>query len=110
MHAVLVLTKHFRLGGALFVSIGQNVFTNKLLSGLTKYAPSVDPALVLKTGATSIQHAISAAELPGVTMAYNNALTTSFTVAAAMASLSMIGACFVEWKSMKGKKVEMVPA
>src|ERR1700733_3338185 len=43
------------LGGALFVSIGQNVFSNKLLENLAKYAPSIDPSVILKIGATSIQ-------------------------------------------------------
>ncbi|KAJ5032371.1 uncharacterized protein L3040_008976 [Drepanopeziza brunnea f. sp. 'multigermtubi'] len=95
------------LGGALFVSIGQNVFTNKLVQGLAKYAPSIDPKAVLQIGATSLQSELSAAELPGVKMAYNEALTKSFLVAAAMAAFSIIGSAAIEWKSVKGKKIEM---
>ena len=94
------------LGGALFVSISQNVFSNKLLQGLAKYAPSIDPNIILKTGATSIQQTIDKADLPGVTLAYNNALTQSFLVACIMASMSLLGSVTIEWKSVKGKKIE----
>jgi MFS family permease len=95
------------LGGALFVSIGQNVFTNKLVAGLKAYAPSINPSIVLNTGATSIQQTIEKDVLPGVTLAYNNALTHAFLVAAIMAAFTMIGSACIEWKSVKGKKMEM---
>jgi EmrB/QacA subfamily drug resistance transporter len=95
------------LGGALFVSVGQNVFTNKLITDLAKYAPSVDPKIVLSTGATSIQQTIAKADLPGVTLAYNNALTHAFLVAAIMAAFTFVGSAAIEWKSVKGKKIEV---
>jgi hypothetical protein len=98
------------LGGALFVSIGENVFTNKLSQGLAKYAPEIDPAIVLSTGATSIQSTIAKADLKGVTLAYNDALTETFLVAAIMAAFSLIGSVAIEWKSVKGKKVEVAAA
>jgi MFS family permease len=92
------------LGGALFVSIGQSVFTNKLNSGLKEYVPGLDPTVVLQTGATSIQKTIDKAYLPGVTLAYNNALTDAYLVATTMAALTIIGSLSIEWKSVKGKK------
>lgn len=92
------------LGGALFVSVGQNVFTNKLVSGLATYAPGLDSKIVLATGATSIQKTIEKQYLAGVTIAYNDALTLAFKVATAMSALSFIGAVVIEWKSVKGKK------
>lgn len=98
------------LGGALFVSIGQNVFTNKLALDLAKYVPTLDPKIVLMTGATSIQKTIAKEYLPGVTLAYNNALTHAFLVAAVMAAVTIVGALAIEWKSVKGKKVEMAAA
>ncbi|PBP24659.1 DHA14-like major facilitator [Diplocarpon rosae] len=98
------------LGGALFVSIGLNVFTNKLVESLGKYAPDVDPLIVLSIGATSLQKDLPADQLPGVKLAYNAALTQAFLVAAVMAALTVIGAAAVEWKSVKGKKIEMAAA
>jgi len=95
------------LGGALFVSVAQNVFSNKLTEGLAKYAPTVDPKLVLSVGATAIQHSIDKAVLPGVTMAYNSGLTQAYLVATIMACFTIIGSLSIEWKSVKGKKIEM---
>lgn len=98
------------LGGALFVSIGQNVFTNKLVEYVGEYVPGLNPLLVLATGATFIQTDIPKDMLPGVTLAYNDALTRTFLVFAAMAAASIIGSLFVEWKSVKSKKIEIAAA
>ena len=98
------------LGGALFISVGQNIFTNRLLSNLMSRVPNVDPGLVLKTGATSLAHTIDPKYLSGVLFAYNKALTQTYYVSVAMACLSMIGALGMEWKSVKGKKLEAVAA
>jgi predicted MFS family arabinose efflux permease len=95
------------LGGALFVSIAQNVFANKLVENIVAYVPAVSPELVLYTGATSIRSVIPPDLLPGVVLAYNNALDSTFLIFAAMAAASIIGAAAVEWKSVKGKKIEM---
>lgn len=98
------------LGGALFVSVGQNIFSNKLVEGLKEFAPQIDPSVVLNIGATSIQQNVDKADLPGVTLAYNNALTQTFLVAAVMAALTVVGSSTIEWKSVKGKKIEMAAA
>ncbi|THZ86681.1 MFS transporter [Aureobasidium pullulans] len=98
------------LGGALFISVGQNVFTNKLVSGLKAAVPDLDPAIVLSTGATELKSAIGEQYRDGVLQAYNDALTNSYYVAVALATLSIIGSAAVEWKSVKGKKIEMTAA
>jgi len=98
------------LGGALFISVGQNVFTNQLIKNLKTVVPDLNPAFVLTVGATELKHAIPERFLAGVLSAYNSTLTQTFYVSVATASLSIIGAAFVEWKSMKGKKIEMMAA
>ncbi|KAJ7152947.1 major facilitator superfamily domain-containing protein [Mycena filopes] len=95
------------LGGALFVSVGQNVFTNKLASGLASSVPGVNPAIVLSAGATSLRNAVDPQYLPAVLQVYNHALITAFQVSIAMACLSLVGALAMEWRSVKGKNVEM---
>lgn len=95
------------LGGALFVSVGQNVFTNKLISGLQEYAAGLDPRIVLSIGATSIQSVTPPQYRDGVTIAYNDALVRAFIVATALAAASLLGSLAMEWKSVKGKKIEM---
>ncbi|KAK5195755.1 hypothetical protein LTR99_002280 [Exophiala xenobiotica] len=91
-------------GGALFVSVAQNVFNNRLISELPTYAPGVDPEIVVHAGATSLATQIPPRFLEGVQFAYNIALTDTWYISVAMASLSIIGAIFVEWKSVKGMK------
>lgn len=92
------------LSCALFVSVGQTVFTNKLVQGLAKYVPNLDSSIVLSAGATSLESKIPQRYLLGVTLAYNDALASTFVVAACMGALSVIGSLSVEWKSVKGKK------
>ncbi|MDI1493351.1 MAG: MFS sugar transporter [Ramalina farinacea] len=101
------------LGGALFISVGQNVFTNRLLSNLASSVPDVSSSLVLETGATSLKGAIqrmNPGSVNGVLTAYNGALAQTYYVSVAMACLSAFGAAALEWKSVKGKKLETVAA
>jgi MFS family permease len=98
------------LGGALFISVAQNVFTNSLLKNVRAAVPGLDPAFVLGAGATELQRLIPAESLGAVQEAYNGALVNTFYVAVATSVLSVIGAVFFEWKSVKGKKIEMTAA
>ena len=101
------------LGGALFISIAQNLFTNSLVSNLKSKAPGFPSDIVLRTGATNLKDAVVRFDvdlLPGVLVAYNEALRQTFYTSLAIAALSLIGALVVEWKSVKGKKIEMAVA
>ncbi|KAL8720385.1 MAG: hypothetical protein Q9225_002737 [Loekoesia sp. 1 TL-2023] len=97
------------LGGALFISVGQNIFTNRLMKNLIVDAPSLPPELVLHTGATKLR-GLDPASLSGVLRAYNSAITQTFYVSLAMAAFSIVGSALIEWKSVKGKKMETVAA
>ncbi|EXJ53740.1 uncharacterized protein A1O5_12989 [Cladophialophora psammophila CBS 110553] len=91
-------------GGALFVSVAQNIFNNRLMSEIPKQAPGIAPAIILHVGATSLKDQIPKALLPGVQTAYNTSLTQTWYIAVAMTCLQILGAVFVEWKSVKGMK------
>jgi hypothetical protein len=93
------------LGGALSISIAQNIFSNGLKSNLPIDAPGVDPTLVINAGATHIRETVTAAQLPGVLLAYMSALAQSFVISIAVGGIATIFACFVEWKNVKGKKI-----
>jgi len=98
------------LGGALFISVAQNVQTNELLKQLKAVVPDLDPAVVLTTGATELKNVIPHQYLAGVLTAYNTAITNTFYVGVAMAVVSIFGAVAMEWKSVKGKTFEMAAA
>jgi hypothetical protein len=104
--SVLMFTQMF--GGALFISVAQNIFTNRLVSGLAQVVPDINPQIVLRTGATSLKDAIDPRHLSGVLFVYNRAITNTFYISVALASLSAIGALGMEWKSVKGKKMDVV--
>lgn len=97
------------LGGALFLSVGQNIFSNQLLKNLRTYVPDFDPFYVLKIGATNLK-AVPPQFYQGVLTAYNKTLTQVFYVSVATAALSIFGALALEWKSVKGKKVSAAAA
>ncbi len=96
------------LGGAIAISIAQNVFSNGLYKNLPLYAPTVPPKLVIHSGATYLRQVISAPDLPGVLNAYMAALTDAYVIPITVGGIATVCACFVEWKSVKGKNI--IPA
>ncbi|KAL8942384.1 MAG: hypothetical protein Q9216_001704 [Gyalolechia sp. 2 TL-2023] len=98
------------LGGALFISVAQNIFTNRLIKNLIVDVPFLNPEIVLHSGATNLRQAVDPASLAGVLRAYNSAITQTFYVSLAMAALSILGSALIEWKSVKGKQLETVAA
>lgn len=97
-------------GAAVFVSVGQSVLTNRLVSYISRVVPGVDAAAVASTGATNLQRAIPPEYLPGVVQVYNHALTQIFELVLVMACLTSIGSLAMEWRSVKGKPMSAAGA
>ena len=98
------------LGGALFISVAQNIFSNKLVEGVTQI-PGVDPAMVIQTGATQLKDLFHDPSVVNqVLVAYNAALVKVYQIALIMGCLAILGAFGMEWKSVKGKKIEPAAA
>ncbi|RMY87985.1 hypothetical protein D0861_05081 [Hortaea werneckii] len=93
-----------QLGGAIFVSVGQNVLDSELVSGILRRVPDLSPERILNTGATELRQIVPAHDLDGVLVAYNSALRQVFVVATAMACLAALGAFSLEWRSVKAKE------
>lgn len=91
------------LGGAVFVSVAQNVFANSLVEGLAG-VPGLDPAMIVNTGATMLRKVVAPQNLGIVVSAYNVALTKAYNVALALACASAIGSFATEWRSVKGRQ------
>ena len=91
------------LGGAVFVSIAQTIFTTSLVSGLNDVS-GLDPINVVNSGATEIRNLVPSKDLGVVLLAYNGALTNAYKAALATACFSAVGAFTMEWRSVKGKK------
>lgn len=95
------------LGGALAISVAQNIFSNALRTEIPKYAPNVDPQTIIAAGATYIRKVTPPEALPGVLEAYNSALTQAYILSIATAGIAFCCSFLFEWKSVKGKKLEM---
>lgn len=65
-------------GGALFNCVAKTIMTSSLPSALAKYAPDVDPRVFANIGITETHEVVSAAQLPGVFLAYNKAIINVF--------------------------------
>ena len=90
------------LGGAVFLSVAQNVLNNQLLGRLSG-VPGFTPEFFRTAGATSLTDlppAIKAVVLP----AYNEALREVFRVGLILSCLTLLGALAMEWRSVKSKK------
>lgn len=98
------------LGGAIFISVGQNIFTNQLLKHLSASVPELSSASILSMGVTELMGSVPEEFLVGVLTAYNQALIETFYVAVAASAFSIVGSAVVEWKSMKGKDIQVAAA
>ncbi|KAI8628946.1 major facilitator superfamily transporter [Xylariaceae sp. FL1651] len=100
--AAMVLSAQM-FGGALFVGVAQNLFTNHLVSGLTNI-PGVDAGAIASAGATDITKIITdSTTLHQAQVVYNNAVVQTFQLSLILVTLSTLGAVFIEWKSVKPK-------
>ncbi|KAK3677024.1 hypothetical protein LTR78_003229 [Recurvomyces mirabilis] len=93
-----------QLGGAIFISVGQNVFDSGLVSELVGAIPGISVGTIVNTGATDLRGIVPPEDLPLLLTKYNFALRQVWVVGTAMACLAALGAFALEWKSVKGKK------
>ncbi|KAI4695566.1 hypothetical protein J4E81_005892 [Alternaria sp. BMP 2799] len=93
------------LGGALSISVAQNIFVNTLAKEVPRYAPGFDARIVANAGATNLRNVVPEDLLPGVLHGYNNAIVTAFILAIATSSVAFFVSLGMEQKSVKGKKI-----
>lgn len=96
-----------KLGGAISVSVAQNIFSNTLIDQLRNNVPGVSPAAVINAGATHVREAVAPRELRGVLKAYSEATQRTFILPIACAGLAFIVSLTMEWKSVKGNKLSV---
>lgn len=91
----------FRSIGATFLlAVAQSGFDNQLVHKLASTAPSVDPALVTATGATSLRQTFSGAELDGVISAYAWGIKTPFAITIAACGITAATSLCTKWTNL----------
>ena len=97
-------------GGAVFVSVGLNVFTNHLISGIeAAHIPGLNPYAIINVGATELRRLVSPQYLSLTLEAYNHALVKVYQVGLITGCLSIVGAFGMEWVNVKGKQLDASP-
>jgi MFS transporter, DHA2 family, glioxin efflux transporter len=91
------------IGAAVWISAAQAGFTNKMLKVLPHFAPGVDAAKVIATGATDLRHTFSAEQIGGILDAYMQGLKVPFALCIACACATVVLSFAPRWESIKGK-------
>ncbi|RDW82726.1 hypothetical protein BP6252_03838 [Coleophoma cylindrospora] len=99
---LVVFTQYF--GGALFLAVAQTIFSASLGPALAEWAPDVSKELVVSVGATAVRGVVSEAQLPGVLLAYNQALVHTWYLPVASAVAAFCASWGLGWGSVKTKK------
>lgn len=91
--------------GAIFLSVGQNLLSTKLVAGLAD-VHGLDAQVIISSAATDLRKYVGAEYLVEVLSVYNDALDDIFRVAIVLACLSFAGVILTDWKSVKGKNLK----
>lgn len=85
------------LGGCIFVSTAQCIFSNILLQDIMRWLPNMDAEAVIRLGATGLQDILSDKAYVTVLNAYMEALSAVFSLAVALASIAVLLIWFIPW-------------
>jgi hypothetical protein len=89
-----------QLGGAVFVSVGQTILSNLLVSRL-QGIPGLDPRDIVGSGATNLVKLVPPEYMARVIQAYNFACTRIFLCGIGLTIAALLSALGVEWRSIK---------
>ncbi|KAF2120200.1 major facilitator superfamily transporter [Lophiotrema nucula] len=93
-------------GGSIFLTLAQTIFNGSLLSGLRRFAPTVDAQAVIDAGASGIREAVKPEEVAGVLQAYNLGISREFFLAGG-ASIGVLAFSWgMGWHSVRRQKAE----
>lgn len=93
------------LGGAVAISIAQNISSCTLTQRLPIQAPLVNPLLVMGAGATGIRAAIPPELVPGVLKAYTVAIQKTFILPIVTVGVAFLCDFGMESRTVKEKKL-----
>lgn len=92
-----------QLGGCIFVTVGQTILSNLLVSELTG-VPGIDSSQIINQGATKLASVVAPGNIVLVQRAYNSACTRIFLASMGLAFGALLSSLGMEWKSIKKGK------
>jgi len=89
-------------GGALFVSVAQNLFASSLVEKLVAMnIPGLSAQDVVQAGVTHLREVVGPDYLPQLLVHYNDSIVQTFRLAVVLSCVSIIGALGMQWKNLK---------
>ncbi|CAG9998536.1 unnamed protein product [Clonostachys byssicola] len=98
------------VGSAIFISLGNSIFLNRLIVFLKETAPEVSSDTLLSHGATTLKTAVPSELVETVVVAYNNAISHVFFAPVGMCILAALLSLGIEFKSIKTAKKTRKPS
>jgi hypothetical protein len=96
-------------GGAVFLALGDTIFTNSLSTTIPIYAPGVNPQAVIAAGATDIRGVVSNPSLlAGVLVAYSKSVDRVMYLAVGCACATFLCAWGMGWQDIRKKELKKV--
>jgi predicted MFS family arabinose efflux permease len=90
------------MGGAIFVSVGNTLLQNHLLSdSAAKQVPGVDLRVIIEEGTTHFRQHVPADVLPDLVRLYSDALQGVFIAAVPLLGCALLCSLCMEWRSVK---------
>ena len=90
----------------MFLAIAQAVFLNKLLPAMQAINPSITKENIIEAGAIGLKGLVSGDELAATLVAYAKSLDKMFLLPVAMGVLATLFTLGMEWRSVKGQKIQ----
>ncbi|KAK3613993.1 hypothetical protein LTR56_027547 [Elasticomyces elasticus] len=100
--SVILFAQHF--GPALFVSIAQTIFTNRLAVNLHQAVPSLDAKTIGTIGLGELKSSVGPQRLHDVLLGLDRSLVETWYLPLGLTCASMTGAMMMEWRSVKEKR------
>ncbi|KAI6082491.1 MFS general substrate transporter [Hypoxylon rubiginosum] len=94
------------LGGAFFSAIAKTIFTGSIPGAIERFAPGIDPSLLINTGVTELAGVIPPDQLKGAILAYNQALSHVFYLQLAASCCAFCSGWGMGWRNLKEVKQE----
>ncbi|CAK3779575.1 major facilitator superfamily transporter [Lecanosticta acicola] len=93
------------VGGALLLSAGQAGFVNALIVKLRSTVPTLDPTVVVATGATELRRVFQGEVLEGVLVAYMKGIKVAFAITTAALGVSFLFSLMPRWHRLNANKI-----
>ncbi|KAM3073540.1 hypothetical protein ACMFMG_004566 [Clarireedia jacksonii] len=91
------------LGGTIFVSVSESLYSSKLRDLFIKRLPQIDPSILATAGVVELREKVGKTLLPTLITCYNDALKDVWWLLLGLSAASLIGALGVEWRSVTDK-------